>query len=192
VKRFALAILALLTTTAAADPTTQTCLGDFAKLLTCPANAQRSGTECRAKGPQWSGTQRQGPSLFMRDDKVVSFAATYKDHKKTGRVFSFDDQGRLASWSDMANDEYNGLSVSCLPDGRIAQLAYYKDGKPVGIARSWRTRDGAFTYAIEYDAQGRSHNVAVSPQLMQRPDYLCQPQRCDIHAKPDLSGIPSS
>jgi hypothetical protein len=185
-------VLVALATAAHADPTTQACLGDFDKLLTCPANAQRSGTECRAKGPHWSGTQRQGPALFMLDDKTVSFAASYKDHKKTGRVFSFDAQGRLTSWADMANDEYNGLSVSCLPDGRISHLAYYKDGKVTGVARSWRTRDGAFSYAMAYDADGHSHNIDVPAPLMARPDQLCQPQRCDVHAKPDLSGVPSS
>ena len=185
-------LLIALTATAHANPATQACLGDLDKLLTCPNGAQRSGMECRAKGPHWSGTMRQGPSVFMRDDKIVSFAASYKDHKKTGRVFRFDDQGRLASWNDSDNDEWNGLSVSCLPDGRISHMAYYKDGKVVGISRSWKTKDGSFSYAIEYNADGTySRNLPATPQLIQRPDHLCQPKVCDVTAKPDLSGIPT-
>jgi hypothetical protein len=122
---------ALLTATAAhAEPTTQACLGNIDTFLTCPAGAQRSGTECRTKEPHWSGSKRQGPSIFMRDAKLVSFAASYRDHKKTGRVFRFDNNGVLESWTDMADDEYNGLSVTCLPDGRAWYLAYYKDGEP--------------------------------------------------------------
>jgi hypothetical protein len=187
----------LLASTASANPTTQACLGDINAFLTCPAGAQRSGTECRAREPQrgqgsgehWSGSKRQGPSVFMRDAKTVSFAASYKDHKKTGRVFRFDDQGRLESWTDLTNDEYNGLSVTCLPDGRVWYLAYYKDGRVVGISRSWRAKDGSFSYAMDHDAQG-SHKVTVSPALQKRPDQLCQPQRCDVNAAPDLSGVP--
>jgi hypothetical protein len=188
----------LLASTAHANPTTQVCLGNIDDFLTCPAGAQRSGTECRAREPQrgqaagehWSGSKRQGPAVFMRDATKVSFAASYKDHKKTGRVFRFDDQGRLESWTDMANDEYNGLSVTCLPDGRAWYLAYYKDGRVVGISRSWRAKDGSFSYAMDHDAQGRSFKVTVPAAMQKRPDHLCQPQRCDVNAAPDLSGVP--
>jgi len=177
-------LLASPATAAHPNPTTQACLGNLDSFLACPTGAQRSGTECRA------GSKRQGPTLFMRDDKLVSLAATYKDHKKAGRVFRFDAEGRLESWTDTANDEYEGLSVTCLPDGRVWYLAYYHDGRVVGISRSWRAKDGSFSYAMDHDAQGRSKNITVPPALMQRPDHLCQPQRCDVNATPDLSGVP--
>lgn len=181
---------ALLASTASAEPTTQACLGNLDSFLACPPGAQRTGTECRERGGHWSGSKRQGPAIFMRDDKNVSFAATYKDHRKAGRVFRFDPQGRLESWSDMANDEYEGLAVTCLPDGRVWYLAYYHDGRVVGVSRSWRAKDGSFSYAMDHDAQGHSKNITVPPALMQRPDHLCQPQRCDVNTPPDLSGVP--
>ena len=182
-----------------ANPTTQACLGNIDTFLSCPAGAQRSGTECRTREPNrgqgagehWSGSKRQGPSVFMRDAKTVSFAASYKDHKKTGRAYRFDKQGVLQSWSDLANDEYHGLSVTCLPDGRVSYLANFKDGRIVGISRAWRTKDGSFSYAMEYDAQGHPHKVTATPAMQKRPDHLCQPQRCDVNAAPDLSGIPT-
>jgi len=203
--------LSLVTTfaaTAAADPrpATQACLGDFKTFLACPAGAKVNGTECRAAEPMrgngagehWSGSQRQGPALFLRDDnerdpaKVrVSFAASYKDHKKTGRVFHFAKDGRLDSWTDVDGDRYHGLSVTCLPDGRVSHLAYYKQDKVVGISRSWRTKDGVLSYVFDHDAQGRSIQIDnPSAALAQRPDHLCQPARCDVNAKPDLSGLP--
>jgi hypothetical protein len=178
----------LIAATAHAEPTTQACLGNLDTFLTCPAGAQRYGTECRAKGPQWSGTNRQGPAVFMRDAKQVSFAANYKDHKKSGRVFRFDKQGVLEGWSDLANDEYNGLSVTCEPDGRVRYLASYKDGRAVGVSRSWR-KDGTFSYAMDH-ANGKTQKVNVPPALQKRPDHLCQPQRCDVTAAPDLTGVP--
>jgi hypothetical protein len=190
---------ALAATPVAAEPkvTTQACLGSVQTFLSCPAGAQRSGTECRARGDHWSGSMRQGPALFLRDDREpdpakqrVSFAASYTDHKKTGRVFHFDADGKLESWTDVFADRYHGLSVSCLPDGRVSHLAYYKDDRLVGISRSWRTRDGGFASAFQYDASGRGTPVQVSPALQQRPDSLCQPAACDVRAKPDLSGVP--
>ncbi|HEU0030634.1 MAG TPA: hypothetical protein VFQ53_08375 [Kofleriaceae bacterium] len=198
------ATLVLATLTASADPapTTQACLGNFDAFLTCPAGAQRRGTECRTREPHggqgagehWSGSKRQGPAIFLRDaderdpaKQRVSFAAYYKDHKKHGRVFNFDRDGRLDSWSDMADDQYNGLSVTCLPNGRVSHLAWFKNGAVVGISRTWKASDGSFSYA--YD-QTLKKSVDVPPAMQQRPDQLCQPARCDVTAKPDLSGIP--
>src|SRR5688572_14777226 len=105
--RTILLLSTLIASTASANPTTQACLGDFDTFLTCPAGSQRFKTECRSNDKShWSGSKRQGPTLHLRDDnKTVSFAASYKDHKKTGRVYRFDDQGRLASWNDVVNDE---------------------------------------------------------------------------------------
>jgi len=196
----------LLAVTVSADPkpqppTTQACLGNF-MALPCPPNARRAGTECRVDEPNhgkganehWSGSQRQGPAVFLRDDNEkdpakirVSFAANYKDHKKQGRVFHFDADGRLESIADMANDDFHGLSVDCTPEGRVYNLAYFKNGKVVGISRSWRVKDGSFSYAMD---QAKHETVPVSPALMARPDELCHPARCELDAKPDLSGIP--
>ncbi len=189
--------IATLATGAHADPTTQACLGGLDAFLTCPAGAQRSGTECRTREPHggqgagehWSGSKRQGPGVFLRDNNTVSFAAFYKDHKKTGRIFHFDDQGRLESWSDVADDKYHGLSVTCLPNGHVWYLAYYKDDKLVGLSRSWK-QDGSFSYAMQYDAQGHSTSITPTADQMRRPDALCQPARCDVTTKPDLSGLP--
>jgi hypothetical protein len=188
--------LTLTAATAAAQPTTQACLGELDAFLACPAGAQRSGTECRAREPQrgkgegehWSGSKRQGPAVFLRHDdaKRVSFAAHYKDHKKTGRVFHFDKDGRLESWSDVAEDRYHGLSVSCTPDGRVYYMAYYDRDRSVGISRSWRMSDGAFSYAFEYDAAGKSSRIEATPAQQRRPDHLCQPARCDVQARPEL------
>ena len=186
--------------TAHANPTTQSCLGNIDTLLTCPAGAQRMGNECRVREPKrgqapgehWSGSKRQGPSVFFRrDGKTVSFAASYKDHKKTGRVYRFDAQGRLASYADVVNDKYNGVNVQCLPNGRIQYISYFKDDRVVGISRSWKTSDGSFSYAMDRDAQGRSIPAKVTPDMKQRPDHLCQPKRCDLTAAPDLSGVPT-
>ena len=162
------ALAALSAAPAAAQPTTQACLGDFDAFLACPAGAERSGTECRAREPNrgraagehWSGSKRQGPAIFTRASKQdpskqrVSFAAYYKDHKKSGRVFHFDDDGKLSSWSDVVDNRYHGLSVSCTPDGRVYHLAYYDQDKVVGVSRSWRMSDGAFSYAMDHDAAG--------------------------------------
>jgi len=105
-------------------------------------------------------------------------------------MYDFDKDGVLESWTDVANDEYNGLSVTCLPDGRAWYLAYYKDGRVVGISRSWRAKDGSFAYAMDHDAQGRTTKVNVPAALQQRPDHLCQIAKCDVNATPDLSGVP--
>lgn len=189
--------------TASADPkpTTQACLGDWNN-LPCPPNARRAGTECRVDEPQhgkapgehWSGSKRQGPAVFFRDDKErdpakqrVTFAANYKDHQKQGRVFHFDGDGRLESWSDMASDDFHGLSVDCLPDGRVSNLVYFKHGKAVGVSRSWKVKDGSFSYAFD---QATHASIKVSAELERRPDELCHPVRCELDAKPDLSGIP--
>lgn len=172
---------------------------DGARTWPLIARAEPAGTECRAREPQrgqgagehWPGSKRHGPAVFMRDAKTVSFAASYQEHEKTGRAYRFDKQGVLESWSDLANDEYHGLSVTCLPDGRVWYLSYFKDGRVVGISRAWRAKDGSFSYAMDRDARGHSHEVTVSPAMQKRPDHLCQPQRCDVNAAPDLSGVPS-
>lgn len=187
---------------ALAQPTTQACLGDIDTFLACPPGAQRTRTECRVREPgrgnrpgeHWSGSKRQGPALFLRDDRdpksSVSFAAYYKDHKKTGRVYRFDKQGRLESWVDVAADKYHGLRVSCRPDGRVSDLAYFKNDVVVGVSRAWMEADGTLSYAMDHDAQGRAIPIAATPELQKRPDHLCRPVRCDVTAKPDLSGIP--
>ncbi|MBX3156631.1 MAG: hypothetical protein KF773_11565 [Deltaproteobacteria bacterium] len=207
-----LATLTLVPAIAAANPsrplsvTTQACLGDFTA-LPCPAGSARSGTECRAReaqrgkgaGEHWSGSKRQGPSVFLRDaaetdpaKQRVSFAANYKDHKKHGRVFNFDKDGRLDSWSDMADDTHHGLSVDCRPDGTVAHVAYYSHGKHVGISRSWRESDGTLSYAFDQGTGGgSSRRLDPTPALSRRPDELCRPARCDLSAAPDLSGIPA-
>ena len=188
-----LAILVLLASTAAADPTTQSCLGNLDTFLTCPAGAQRSGTECRAKdASHWSGSKRQGPSLYVRDNKTISFAANYKDHKKTGRVFRFDDQGRLESWSDMRDDQYEGLSVTCLPNGHVWYLANYKNDKVVGISRSWKASDGSFSYAMGHDADGHSIPIQATADQMKRPDELCHPAKCDVQSSSRSSAASAS
>ena len=190
-KKLSALVVTLFAGTANANPTTQVCLGDVDTFLTCPAGSQRFKNECRATGGHWSGSRRQGPALFLRDSKMVSFAASYKDHKKTGRVFRFDEQGRLEGWTDVANDEYHGLSVTCLPDGRVYYMAYYKDGRAVGISRAWRSKDGSFSYAFDHDDQGHAKKIQnPTAHMMQRPDHLCQPKRCDVNAAPDLSGLP--
>jgi hypothetical protein len=189
-----LAILGvLLSSTALADPTTQSCLGNLDTLLTCPQGAARSGTECRARDAgHWSGSKRQGPSVFLRDNKTVSFAANYKDHKKTGRVYRFDDQGRLESWSDMKDDLYDGLSVTCLPNGHVWYLANYKNDKVVGISRSWKANDGSFSYAMDHDASGHSISIQATADQMKRPDALCQPVKCDVTQSSSRSNAASA
>lgn len=184
-------------------PTTQACLGDFKAFLTCPAGAAISGTECRqrntAANEHWSGSSRQGPALFFRGnhdekitkDSIVSFAATYKNHKKNGRVFRFDDQGRLASWDNVIDNETYGLSVSCTPEGTVYHLASYFAGKVVGVSRSWRP-DGTLSYALDHDRNGKTlASVPPTPELARRPDELCRPARCDVNARPDVSGMPA-
>lgn len=200
---------ALIASTASAQPkvTTQACLGELSKFLTCPAGAQLMGTECRAREPHrgqaagehWSGSQRQGPAVFLRDEderdparQRVSFAALYKDHKKTGRMFRFDPEGRLESWDDVDGDQPHGLSVTCLPDGRVSHLAYYDHGRNTGVSRSWRSRDGAFSYAFQYDGEGHGTAIEVPAALRERPDALCAPVTCDVRTRPDLSGVPGS
>jgi hypothetical protein len=177
--------------------TTQACLGaDLQTFLACPPGAHVAGTECRADSTDrhWSGSMRQGPAVFLRDEaetdpaKIrVRFVATYKDHKKQGRSFTFDADGKLESFADMTDDDYHGLAVDCTPDGRVSDLAYYDHGKVVGITRHWRS-DGGFAFA--YD-QNRRMSVTVGKQLEVSPDALCQPQRCDVNAAPDLSGLPA-
>lgn len=194
---------------AAADPkaTTQACLGDLTAYLTCPTGAKVSGTECRQReahggtgaGEHWSGSKRQGPALFLRGDEravnaqsLVNFAAYYINHKKNGRVFHFDKQGNLTSWNNVIDDQWYGLAVTCLPDGRVSYLATHAGNKTVGISRSWRAKDGELSYAIEYDAQGKVvRHLQPTPELARRPDELCRPARCEITAKPDMSLAPA-
>lgn len=184
--------------TAEPAPATQACLGDWKAFLSCPAGARVSGTECRAREPQrgqgagehWSGSKRQGPALFLRDDQHVSFAAYYRDHQKQGRVFHFAPDGTLESWSDMAADDYHGLSVTCLPDGRVHYLAYYDHGRVVGVARSWRASDGALSSVIDHGRGDQTRILDKTAAWATRPDALCRPVRCDVTATPDLSGIP--
>jgi hypothetical protein len=189
--------ITLLSVPASANPTTQACIGDFDSFLACPAGAKRSGTECRAAeakkgkgdGEHWSGSKRQGPAIFLRDEatKNVSFVAYYKDHKKNGRTFHFDAQGRLESWADMANDTHHGMSVDCSDDGRVTLVSHMKDGKSVGISRHWKRSDGSFSFA--YD-QAKRTSVDIPAADKVRPDHLCRPQRCDVTTAPDLSGLP--
>lgn len=177
--------------------TTQACLGDLNSFLSCPAGAAVDGTECRATSDHWAKSTRQGPALFLRDPTErdstrvrVRFASFYKDHKKTGRTFSFDADGRLEEWSDMTADEHHGLSVQCTPDGRVERVASFSRGKVVGLSRSWNDQDGTLSMAYEHTADGSGHRVDVSAELARRPDELCRPTRCEVSAKPDLSGIP--
>lgn len=187
--------------------TTQACLGDFQAFLACPAGARVAGTECRQREPQsgagegehWSGSKRQGPALFMRGNEdaitpksVVSFAAFYKNHKKNGRVFRFDKEGRLESWNNVVDDEWYGLAVTCTPEGKVAYLATHFGDKTIGVSRSWRVKDGSFSYAIEYDANGKiARHLEATPELARRPDELCRPKVCNVTAPPDLSGAPA-
>lgn len=183
--------------------TTQACLGDLSTFLTCPAGAAVSGTECRqrntAANEHWSGSSRQGPALFLRgpdNDRltrtsIISFAATYKNHKKHGRVFRFDEQGRLSSWDNVIDNESFGLSVSCTPQGTVQHLASYFQGKVVGVSRAWRA-DGTLSYAIDHDRDGKTlAHLTATPELARRPDELCRPARCDVNARPDISGLPA-
>lgn len=196
---------------ASTAPTTQACLGDFATFLTCPAGATvaAGSTECRQREPRrgagpgehWSGSQRQGPALFLRDragvDKpvtkasTVSFATRYKNHKKNGRLFRFDKEGRLSAWENLIDDRSYGLSVSCTPDGKVSFMATYFNDKVVGLSRAWRS-DGTLSYAIQHDATGAvtGHGEHPTAEQARRPDELCRPARCDINAAPEVSGLP--
>lgn len=203
-----LATAALWPGRAAAEPkpTTQACLGDLSAFLTCPTGAKVSGSECRQReaqggrgeGEHWSGSQRQGPALFLRGHEdaptaqsLVSFAAYYRNHKKNGRIFHFDKQGNLESWNNVIDDQWYGLAVTCRPDGRVSHLATHAGNKTVGISRAWRAKDGELSYAIEYDAQGKVvRHLQATPELARRPDELCRPVRCDVTATPDLSLAP--
>jgi hypothetical protein len=187
--------------------TTQACLGPLATFLTCPAGAALSGTECRqreprrgaAPGEHWSGSQRQGPAVFLRGalgaaptaGAKISFATQYKNHKKNGRVFRFDKEGRLESWNNVIDDEWYGLAVTCTPEGTVKSLANHAGNKVVGISRSWRTSDGTLSYALDHDASGKvTAHLEATPELARRPDELCRPARCDVAAAPDLSAMP--
>ncbi len=186
---------------------TQACLGDLTTFLTCPAGAAVSGTECRQRAPRrgaapgehWSGSQRQGPALFFRGafgaaptkSSILDFAARYAKHKKNGRVFHFDKQGRLESWNNVIDDQWYGLAVTCTPAGTVRSVATHAANKVVGLSRSWRASDGALSYALEHDASGAiTAHLDATPELARRPDELCRPTRCDIDAAPDLSGLP--
>lgn len=191
--RFIFIALALAPLTAHANPTTQACLGNLDTFLTCPAGAQRQGNECRAREPQrgqgagehWSGSKRQGPSLYLRKDgKTVSWVANYKDHKKTGRVFRFDQQGRLETITDLVEDKNHGINVMCTDTGQVKYVSYFKDDRPV-FSRAWKA-DGSLSYAFEYDDKGQSKPVTVKPELAKRPDHLCRPQKCDVKTPPEL------
>ena len=192
----------------AGAPVTQACLGDLPTFLTCPAGAALFGSECRQREPQrgqgqgehWSGSQRQGPALFLRGDvdvkldkhSKVSFAARYKNHKKNGRIYRFDKQGVLESWNNVIDDRYYGLSVTCRPDGTVAHVASFAADKVVGISRSWRLSDGTLSYAIDHDPRSKATtHLDPTPELSRRPDELCRPVRCDVNAAPDLSGMPA-
>ncbi len=179
--------------------TTQACLGDLNDFLRCPPGAAVDGTECRATSGHWAKSTRQGPALLLRDaaerDSTrvrVQFASFYKDHKKTGRTFHFDAEGRLEEWSDTQADEQHGLSVQCSPDGRVERVASFNRGKVVGLSRTWGNQDGTLSLAYEHGADGRGRRVEVSAELARRPDELCRPTHCDVTARPDLSGIPAS
>lgn len=189
----------------AAKPTTQACLGELPAFLACPAGAAIFGTQCRQRESQRSsagesswGGQRQGPSLSLfpvdlsaglPKGLLVNFAARFKNDKKNGRVFRFDQQGHLISWENRIDDMIYGLSVTCTPAGTVSRLASYFNGKSVGTSRSWRA-DGTFSHAITYDANGKAGFPQPTPELVHRPDELCRPARCDIAAKPDLSAMP--
>lgn len=196
----------------AAAPVTQACLGDLPTFLTCPAGAGLFGTECRQREPKrgqgegehWSGSRRQGPAVFLRGDldvkldknSKVSFAARYKNHKKNGRIYRFDKQGVLESWTNVIDDQSYGLSVTCRPDGTVAHMASYFADKVVGLSRSWRKSDGTLSYAIEHDPHSKATKhldsaSGLTPELARRPDELCRPVRCDVTAAPDLSGMPA-
>ncbi len=197
---------------AAAGPVTQACLGDLPTFLTCPAGAVLYGTECRQREPKrgqgqgehWSGSQRQGPAVFLRSgfdvkldkDSKVAFAARYKNHKKNGRIYRFDQQGVLESWTNVIDDKSYGLSVTCRPDGTVAYVASYFANKVVGLSRSWRKSDGALSSAIAHDPHSKAtkrldSTSGLTPEMARRPDELCRPVRCDVTAAPDLSGMPA-
>jgi hypothetical protein len=175
--------------TAHAEPptTTQSCLGELDAFLACPPGSKRIHTECRAEETRpWSGSRREGPAVFLRDDHRVIFAANYQANQKQGRVFRFDPSGALESFSDMAGDDYHGISVDCFADGKVGSLGYFQHGKAVGLALHWK-EDGTFAFA--YD-QTRRESVTLPVAQQQRPDHLCRPRTCDVHAAPDLSGLP--
>src|SRR6185295_10165638 len=107
--------------------------------------------ECRARSDHWSGSSRQGPAVWYDDDDptVIRAAGLYKDHKRTGRWFEFDKQGRLAQIIDYLNGVPDGAYVTCYPDGSVAGLFYDVADKIQGVSRWWR-KDGTLSYAIEY------------------------------------------
>jgi hypothetical protein len=182
---------------ASAEPTTQACLGDLDRFLSCPDGAARVDTECRDNDDGYWLRVRHGPAVAMRfrsasdpSPPIVYSAASYKDDQKTGRVYRFDAAGKLAAWDDMLGDQHHGASVVCTPDGHITSITYFSHNHRVGVSRWWSAR-GDLVRASEHDGHGHSVRADPTPATVHRPDELCQPRRCDVTTQPDLSGVPA-
>jgi hypothetical protein len=191
-----LASISLAASTGLAEPAAQSCIGDWNAFLTCPAGATRLRNECRDHDDGSWGGPRHGPSLMLHfvpasepGPPGVMIAANYQDDQRTGRAFRFERDGRLAGWDDLLGDQRHGASVSCR-DGRVTSLAYFSHNHRAGLARSWSAH-GELLYATVYDGHGHGARAEPTPAVLRRPDELCQPKRCDVTAKPDLSGLPA-
>jgi hypothetical protein len=174
----------LFASTAHAEPTTQACLGDLTRFLTCPPDAHLRGTLC------WSAGGGHGPAYDTHPNGTLRSAGYYLPFANAhGRVFTFDTSGVLKSWVDMRNGEEHGLWVECSDGGHVTEVSSWAHGEPVGLTRTW-DRDGKLWLAFAHDGNDKFHDIQPTPAQRRRPDELCHPRVCDVRAAPDLSGVP--
>ena len=186
---FALSIT--LTAPAWAEPVTQACLGNIDRLLECPSGGELAdGTAtggsykfCFRRDPAKSKYARiyHGPSIGYdsHNRSIVRRAGTYRDGKKHGRFYHFDEEGKLDRMVDYKNGEYDGASIRCHENGRVRSVTPHRNGKRHGVSQHWR-KDGRFVYATEYaDGQRVGQPLDLRPYVV-APAGICQPKSCDL------------
>jgi hypothetical protein len=167
---------------------------DETTFTTCPNGSEqrvsageRPVISCDVAGhPLGSRPEREGPSLWFREDSTLERAGRYAKHAKEGRWHYFYPDGRLEYVREWSNDKNTGLYLGCYSDGRVRQIVTFVDNLNHGLSRWWKP-DGSLSYAFEYDHGKKVRQVIDADELRRLavpPPGACTPKVCtmDAHA----------
>ncbi|MEN4052191.1 MULTISPECIES: toxin-antitoxin system YwqK family antitoxin [Sulfurimonas] len=75
----------------------------------------------------------RNPQTYVVRDKAQS--STYKECKRNGMTYWYNDNGDIKSKVNFSNDKENGLYTSYYANGQEKLVVHYKNGQKVGIQK---------------------------------------------------------